>query len=67
MYSAVEVGQHLVHLLGVHYEIKEKAFSGDRVGPSICAFVCDLESATNNFCQRSVEFGVLYKIFSRNH
>ena len=64
MCSAIEVGQRLVHLLGVLYEIKENAFSGDHVGPSICAFICDLESATNPICQISIEFGILYKILS---
>jgi len=38
MCSAIEVIQRLVPLLGVLYEIKEDAFSGDHVGPYICAF-----------------------------
>jgi len=67
MYSAIEVGQGLVHLLGVLYEIKEKAFPGEHVGPSISAFMCELESASNLFCQISMEFGVLYKILSSKH
>jgi len=66
MCSAMEVGQRLVHLLGVLYEIKENACSGDHVGPSICAFICDLES-TNPFCQIYMEFGVLYKMLSSKH
>jgi hypothetical protein len=67
MFSAIEVGQRLVHLLGVLYKIKENAFSGDHVGPHFCAFVSDLESATSHFCQVSMEFGVLYKILSSKH
>jgi hypothetical protein len=67
MYSATEVGQRLVHFLCVLYEIKENAFSGDHVGLSLCAFVCDLESATNPICQISIEFGVIYKLLSSKH
>ena len=49
MCSVIEVGQRLVLLLGVLYEIKVNALRGEEVGPSVCAFVCDLESATSLF------------------
>ena len=67
MFSAIEGGLRLVHLLGVLYEIKDNAFPGDHTSPYICAFACDQESASNPSCQISMEFGVLYKISSSKH